>query len=168
MLKKSLLALALSLTSIGASANWVGGINYTSVNEDLGYIGDVNIDTINLELGYKYNTAEQFKLIPSLRFGFGISNDSGRSYWSSVEFSVDSYYLFTLRGQYEYDNGVYLYGAPSVGTYNLSVNDTSDSSNKFGFGAGIGFKANDAMAFELSLERVDDADLVSAGIKFGF
>ncbi|EWH08725.1 hypothetical protein DS2_15864 [Catenovulum agarivorans DS-2] len=167
MFKKSLLALALSFTSIGASANWVGGVNYASFNEDVG-IGDVNVKTLNLELGYKYNTSEQFKFIPSLRFGFGIDNDNIDTYWGSFEFAVDQYYVLTIRGQYEYNSGIYLYAAPSFGSYKLSLNDHSENKDEFAYGAGIGFKANDTMAFELSLERVDDADLVSAGIKFGF
>ncbi|WP_440902989.1 outer membrane beta-barrel protein [Catenovulum sp. SX2] len=170
MFKKAITAAALFSISSLAQAQWVGGFNYTAFQEDLGE--DISISSINGELGYKYASSSQFSIIPTVRLGFGLASDEVDTFWDTIELEIDNYFIFSVRAQYQFDNGFYLYAVPSYGTYKISASmgdiSGSDSSSEFGAGVGVGKYITDSTSIEASFESVDETDLISIGLKFDF
>ena len=110
MLKKALLAAALVSVSMSASANWVLGVGYSNLSDSEDDI-DISLGAIVASAGYKYAINEAFTLVPELRYGIGVSDDEV----FGVDIELDSFYAFTLRGEFDVSENVYAYVAPSYG-----------------------------------------------------
>ena len=140
-------------------------VNYTRFD---GYIGQYNIPTI--AIGYELSK-NHLSLIPEARYGSG-----GNSYANNLEF--EQYLSFSIKGQWNYDSGLYLFLYPS---YSKLTFETSSSSNyscfmcdekisswEVGLGGGIGFKFIDSIAIESSFEKSGDYDFFSLGLRYNF
>ena len=87
------------------STNWVGGISYINLSdEDDGL--DVSLGGIVGSLGYKIKSGDNFYLIPEVRIGTGISDDSVSYLGVNVDVELDGFLALSLRAQFELDNGV--------------------------------------------------------------
>jgi len=168
VLKKSLIALSFLTLPLTASANWLTGggyANFSAENDGT----DVSIGTIFGSVGYELMPeTSEFSFIPELRLGTGISDDTVES----IKVEIERFTAFSVRGQYNYDNGVYLYVMPSYANLKVkaSYNGHSDSDDdwEFGFGGGFGKKLNDNMRIEASFESYDDTDVFTVGFKYAF
>lgn len=171
MFKKTLLAASLMIASVTAQADWVGGVSYSRVSDDDAGIS-VDLGTIGGTLGYVVNPGSDFLFIPEFRVGFGVSDDSMVIATVPVEAKIKTYYGATLRGQFQANDSVYLYVAPSYINYDLEVTaggiTASADDWEFGIGAGVGVKFMDNIGAELSYESVDSADVISLGLRFTF
>ena len=109
MLKKSLIALSLIVLPLTASANWSAGAGYANLSDsDDGE--SISLGVIYGAVAYEFTKAgSNFSLMPELRLGTGVSDD--KLYGAKVE--VERFTALSVRGQYNYDNGVYLYVMPS-------------------------------------------------------
>lgn len=167
MIKKSLLALALSGASFMSMANWVGGIGYVNVSDDISG-KDISLGGITGSLAYKIDSENKFTFIPEVRIGTGIDDDT--VYGVKVE--MESFIAFSLKGQYQLNEKAYLFAAPSYANLEIkaSANGYSETDDEweFGIGAGAGYQFSDTISGEISYEQFDGTDVISAGVKFNF
>lgn len=168
MFKKSLMALTLMALPFTAFANWSAGAGYANLSDsDDG-------DSISLGVIYgsvAYEVAKEgsrFSFMPELRLGTGVSDDK----LYGVKIDVKRFTALSVRAQYNYDNGVYLYAMPSYANLDIktSYNGVSQSDDdwEFGFGGGVGKKINDNINIEASYESYDGTDLLTVGFKYAF
>lgn len=172
MFKKSVIALSLLTLPLTASANWSAGGGYAKLSDDLDG-DDLSIGMLYGTVAYEFNKADSpYSIMPEISLGTGISDDKiGR-----VEIEVDRFFALSLRGQYNYDNGAYLFVQPSYANLKVTANFTSNFNNnkesddnwEFGFGAGVGKKLTEKMSIEAAYSNYDDTDLISIGFKYDF
>ncbi len=168
MFKKSLIALSLLTLPLTAAANWSAGAGYANLSaEDDGV--DVSLGAIYGSVAYEFMQKDSnISLMPELRIGTGVSDDT----IGSVKVEVESFTAISFRGQYNYDNGVYLYLMPSYANLDLKAslngNSITEDDWEFGFGGGVGKKINDKTRIEASFESYDDTDVFTVGFKYSF
>lgn len=165
MFKKSLIALSLLVLPLTASANWSAGAGYANLSDD-----SLALGVVYGAVAYEFVTeGSKFSLIPELRLGTGISDDK----MDGVKVEIDRFTALSVRGQYNYDNGFYVYVMPSYANLDLKASfrgtSVSDDEWEFGFGAGVGKKLNEKTSVEASFERYDtDTDVITVGFKYAF
>jgi len=167
--KKSLIALTLLTLPLTAFANWSAGAGYANIsdNEDG---NDISLGVIYGAIAYEFAKENSpFSFVPELRIGTGISDDT---FDSTVKVEVESFTVLSVRGQYNYDNGVYLYVMPSYANLDMKANfhgeSYSDDSWEFGLGGGVGKKISDKTSVEASYESYDGTDVLTIGFKYAF
>jgi len=135
-MRNTIAAVVLSGLSGNASAEWVAGVNYSNYDPDA---VDLDLGVLSGSLGYRFDLGEGVLIVPEGRAGFGVVDDSA----GGVNVEIDQAYVFTLRGEYDFGNGVYIYVAPSYGYieataqgFGVSVTDDTDD---FGMGGGAGY-----------------------------
>jgi opacity protein-like surface antigen len=175
MFKKTVLVILIAGTSFSSLANWVGGVSYINLSDKEDGI-DISLGGVTGSIGYQINTDNNFYFMPEVRIGTGISEDSVSMFDVNVNIDMDSFIALSIRGQYELDNGVYLFAAPSYANVEFtasasqggqSASETEDSW-EFGFGGGAGYKFNDSTSAEFSYEQFDGTDVLNFGVKFNF
>ncbi len=171
MLKKTLLAACITAISFSSSANWVGGVSYVNLSEDEAGM-DISLGAIVGSIAYKTESENNFYFIPELRLGVGLGDDSVEVFGTSVDVEMDRFVSLSVKGQYEFDNSVYVFLAPSYTNVEVTASTAGISATEddweFGLGGGLGYQFNEAAALEVSLEQFDGSDLLSLGIKFAF
>jgi len=89
---------------------------------------------------------------------------------------LDRFIAFSVRGQYQSENGISLFLAPtyanakftaSASKKGLSVS-ISDDSWEFGFGGGVGYSFNKTIGVEAVYESFDGTDVMSLGLKYSY
>ena len=157
----------------GSSDNWVGGISYINVSdEDDGL--SISLGGIVGSLGYKISSGNGFYLVPEARVGFGVKDDSVSYLGVDMDIELDRFLALSLRGQFELDNGIYLFAAPVYSNAELTVSASqggvsvsiTEDSWEFGFGGGIGYNLSKTASAEVMYEQFDGTDAVSFGLKF--
>lgn len=169
MFKKTAIALTLfSLTLSASASNWQvgGGFGNFSENSD---DEDASLNIIYGSVAYKIqNEDSNFFFVPELRLGTGIGDDS----ISDVKVEVERFFALSVRGQYDYNNGAYVYVVPSYanlkGKASYNGESMSDDDWEFGIGAGVGYRINKKVSVEASFEKYDDLDLLAVGFKYSF
>lgn len=167
MIKKSLIALALSTVSFVSMANWVGGVSYVNLSDDIGG-EDISLGGITGSLGYKIDSESKFTFIPEIRIGTGVGDDTVYG----VDVEMNGFIAFSFKGQYQLNESVYLFAAPSYANVEIEASANGYSATEdeweFGIGAGLGYQFNNSVFGELSYEQFDGTDVFSAGVKFNF
>lgn len=171
MFKKTLLATVLAATSFSSLANWNGGISYINISEEAEGL-DLSLGVLAGSLGYKYQINNNFEIMPELRLGFGVSDDSVRAYSTDIKVEVKTFTSLSVRGQYSFDDNLYVFAAPAYSNLDVEFsaggNSASEDEWEFGFNAGLGYQITDTSAVELSFEDFDGTDLLSVGIRASF
>ncbi|WP_371187289.1 outer membrane protein [Thalassotalea maritima] len=194
MFKKTMLAVLLAGTSFASSANWVAGAGYMSFSDSEDGI-DINLNAVIGSVGYKYLINDNFSIVPELRLGFGLGDDTFTFYEYDyvvdaegdivagepinsfiVKTELERFFALSLRAEYDLKNGVYLFAVPSYANAKFKASasfmdesfSASEDSWEFGLGAGAGYKFTDTVAAELSYEQYDGTDILNANIKFSF
>lgn len=108
MLKKSAAILAMSVISASASASWVAGAGYTNLSLD----GGGTLGALVASAGYRFPINEAVSVVPEVRVGFGIKDDSG--------LELDNMYGIGVRGEYAMESGVYFFVAPTLTKFKTS------------------------------------------------
>ena len=167
-----------SLTAMAAenepSNNWVGGISYINLSDEDDGLA-ISLGGVVGSLGYKIKSGNNFYLIPEVRIGTGISDDSV-SYPVDVDVELDGFLALSLRGQFELDNGVYLFAAPTYDNaeFTVTVSDGGQSASatedswELGVGGGVGYNFTKTASAEVMYEQFDGTDVFSLGLKFNF
>ena len=127
-----------------APNGWVAGIGYSDVSEvDLGVVWG--------SLGYKFKVRDRFSITPEVRFGKGTGNQPSSLRTRDgdlvdIELKLDTHIAVSLRGDYEFQNGAYLFVSSGYGKSTYSDNLGYISTNccwRFAFlkhlGAGYNF-----------------------------
>lgn len=91
-----------------------------------------------------------------------------------MDVELDRFLALSLRGQFELDNGIYLFAAPVYSNAELTVSASqggvsvsiTEDSWEFGFGGGIGYNLSKTASAEVMYEQFDGTDAVSFGLKF--
>jgi hypothetical protein len=158
MNQKFLFALGAIIFSASAHADWVISTNLNTLTDGredrtLASIG------VSTTLGYRFDVAENFKLVPELRFGgYGLPFDEG------------IYYGANLRGEYMLPNDLYLIGIASYQKFDVDVaftrNDIDESEP--GFGVGGGWQVSSRAAVEIYYERIDELNSFALGYRLNF
>ncbi|MEL6448653.1 MAG: outer membrane beta-barrel protein [Pseudomonadota bacterium] len=168
-MKRILFTLIFLTASLPASAQWVVGGGYLNLSDDDDGI-DVSLGAVYGSLGYIIEGEGQFSFIPEVRVGFGVSDDTN----SGVDVELDTFFALSLRGQYDFESGLYLYAAPSyaraefTATSPLFSGSVSEDDWEFGIGGGAGYRFTDQTWGEVSYETFDGTDAFSIGVKFAF
>lgn len=168
-MKKLCIASLLMALSTTASAQWVGGIGYSNLSDDY-----LNLGAFVGSLRYDFSPQQQLHGSIGARYGIGIQEDTAEGFGSSgnVGIKLDRFMSVDLRGQYEVNDSVYFYVAPSFANAKLSASygssSLSDSSWEFGGGVGLGIKANETSSIEFSYESFDGTDVISANLVWQF
>lgn len=177
-MKKLLIGVLLASASLGVVAadnvkenHWVAGVGYTNLSDDDEGI-DISVGAIVASLGYKIKSGDNFFITPELRLGTGISDDSIAIYGGNLDIELERLVALTVRGEFEFNNGFYLYAAPTYANVRLKVSGfgpvVSEDSWEFGVGGGLGYHFTEKTAAEVSYEQFDGADVLNFSIKFAF
>jgi len=158
-----------------SSGNWVGGISYANLSDEEDGL-DISLGALVGSLGYKIDSGSGFHFIPEVRVGVGITDDTVTAFGVNVDVELDSFLTLSVKGQYELENGIYLFAAPiyanaeftaSASQGGQSASATEDSW-EFGLGVGAGYSFNSSTSLEASYEQFDGTDVLSIGLKFDF
>lgn len=164
-MRTRIFALLLMLAAVPANAQWVIGGGYYNVSDDEDGI-DISMGALVASLGYRFPMEGNFSLTPELRVGIGAGDDS----LFGVDVEIDRLIALSLRGEYLFDSGLYLFGAPSYADIEIEASSggfsVSESGSEFGIGGGVGFRFSDTAMIELSYETFDGTDVVGVEIKF--
>ena len=181
MPRSILLGLVIACYASSASAQWEVSAGYTHVDTALHNLGAAVV-----EVGYQFPINDTWSVIPTARIGYGIKDgtlplrvgdmEDGEpiTYVYDADVSINRFYALQLRAQYNLNNGVYLFAAPSYTDLGLKINgnqyDRSINDDGFGIAAGAGFQINDSWSVEASYEETNafDAELIGVQLRFSF
>ena len=169
-MKKFILAIAMLAVSLPASAQWVAGGGYLNLSDEVEDLA-IDLGSIYGSIGYLIEGEGNFIFLPELRFGLGISDYSA---YGLVDIEVDSFLSLSVRGQYTFDSGFYLFANPSFARLELTVSmgsvyeDASTGDWEFGVGGGAGYKFTQQLWGELAYEAYDTTDAWGFGLKYLF
>ena len=170
----SLMAMALFTTATSADerdGGWVAGMGYTSFSESEDNV-DISVGAIWGSLGYQIKATDKFYVTPEVKIGKGIGSDTIISGSTPIDVELDSYLAVSLRGEYDFQNGAYLFVAPTYAKGEFNVNVGSDfaesSSWEFGAGIGAGYNFSAGKKVEVAYESFDGTDMISLAVKFDF
>lgn len=168
MFKKSLIALSLLTLPLTAAANWSAGAGYAKLSAD-----DLSFGVIYGAVAYEFaEEGSKFSLMPELRLGTGVTDEEVVGLGGGAKLEIDRFTALSIRGQYNHDNGFYVYAMPAYANLDLKYSSfygsDSDDSWEFGFGAGVGKKFNENISVEASYEKYDDLDVLTIGFKYAF
>lgn len=143
------------------------GASLSKVSVDVDQV-DFNNLLVPISFGYAFEVAENFSVIPQLRYAVNVSDGKVKGY--SVDAEVD-YFAFAVRAQFD-GGSFYTYLEPIYADIDVSLSSSyaSDeaSGNEFGADFGIGFKAQDNYSLELSYGALGDLKAFSIGIRTEF
>lgn len=179
-MKVSYNALAAALTlafSSSALADWNLSASYNNFSDDTDGV-DISLGTITAGVGYKYEYPNsKFSVMPELRIGTGVSDDevdfdgSGDIIYR-VDVEIKTFTALSLRGQYDISDSVSVFVQPVYANLDVEASgfgrSASDDEWDFGVGAGLIARANEQYSFEVSHERFDETDVISAGVRYHF
>lgn len=172
MLKKTLLAICIAGVSFSSMANWVGGASYVNLSDEADGI-DLSLSGISASIGYKFESQNNFYFLPELSIATGISDDTVTLFGTDINVEMDRFIVLSVRAQYELDNNIYLFVAPSYANLKMTAKTSgyesiSDDEWEFGFGGGVGYNFNKNLSTELSYDQYDGTDVINVGIKYAF
>lgn len=178
-MKVSCKALASALTlafSSSALADWNLSASYNNFSDDTDGV-DISLGTITAGVGYKYEYPNsKFSVMPELRIGTGVKDDDFVLWYGDMGLSatveVKTFTALSVRGQYEISDSVSVFVQPVYANLDVEVSlygeSASDDEWDFGVGAGLIAQANEQYSFEVSYERFDETDVISAGVRYHF
>ncbi len=185
---KKILATAFVFTSLITTAEaaqqadngFVVGADYSQLTTTV-YYEDAHLGAITASVGYKFNFANNFSLIPEYKIGTGIVDDSETTlfatigtphgsvlYRGDIDYELDSFMAFSLKVQYELDNGIFFYIAPSYSRAEASMSGTdyqtstpkktsfSETYTGLGLLGGLGFNLNKHWGADISYQKYSD------------
>jgi len=157
------MTLALMLSATGW-AQGVSGISYVQLDED-----DISVAALVGSVGYRYAINETVTVVPELRVGLGVKDDS----FEDATIKINGFVAGAVRAEFAVSEPVYLFAAGSYGRYRIKANipgagSVSDANKDWGFGGGIGFNFSQNGSIELGYEDIGGLDAYSAGVRFKF
>ena len=166
-MRKFITVLLLSAMPFAANAGWVGGVGYVNLSDSEGGI-DISLNAIAASIGYRFESETNFSFMPELRYGFGVGDDD----ILGVKVEIESILALSVRGQYDFESGVYLFGAPAYANLDVKASSgglsASDDDWEFGVGGGIGYMFSEQASGELSYETYDGTDVIGVAVKVSF
>jgi opacity protein-like surface antigen len=164
MIKRLLVTFAMLglLASAPVAAQLTGQIGYAHITDDF------DLGAVVGSFGMEFDVTHNFALVPEFRAGLGVRDDTV----GGVKMELDHLFGVSNRFQFNTTENFYLFGSLSYVRYKLTAKtaivSASDSSWEWGYGGGLGFRLNPGNALDLSYERVDGVDVLTAGWRFRF
>ncbi len=182
MRKQITCALALLACSTFAQADWVGSVNYNNFSDKVLPGQDGDFGAFGFTGGYRFNVAENIRVVPEVRIGFGIGGDSFSDATGTIQsdFEINDYLGVAVRGEYIINEDFYAFAVVSyqnievkldsvrVNGQSVPFDSLTNSNTEVGAGIGGGWQINEKNAVELSYEDIDGSDLVTLGYRFNF
>jgi len=163
-MKYRVVAMILALAFSGhVSAQGVSGLGYLQVDD-----GDVALGAMLGSVGYRFEVSEAISLVPEIRGGIGVRDDS----FAGVKFKIKGVVAAALRAELQVSEPVYLFTVASYNRYRIKASAQGASigvtDEDAGFGGGIGFSIGNGGSFEVGYEDIGGLDVISAGIRFQY
>ena len=159
--------LLMALIPISVNAEWLGGFGIYNISDEEGSL-DISLSALTGSIGYRFKSENNFWFMPELRVGIGVGDDT----LLGADVELDRVLVLAVRGQYDFDSGMYLFGAPSYANLKVKASSggfsASDDSWEFGVGGGAGYNFSDTIMGEISYETYDGADVFGLALKFAF
>lgn len=157
------MTLALMLSATGW-AQGVSGISYTQLDED-----ELSVGALVGSVGYRYAINDTITLIPELRVGLGVKDDT----FEGGTVKLNGFVAGAVRAQFQISEPIYLFTAGSYGRYRVKASvpgadSVSDASKDWGFGGGIGLNINQTSSIEIGYEDIGGLDSYTIGARFNF
>ena len=160
--------------SAGAMAQNAGptyslGFSYLSDEVDLGLI--------QATFGYSFEVGDGVRLVPEIRAGLGVIDDTVTEQGIDVDLKVDNYYGVLGRVEFDVSDQAYLFVFPSYTRIEVEASaegpvgttiSASASSWEFGGGAGVGFSFTDRLGLEGGYENIDGIDIFNISLRGSF
>lgn len=165
-MKKTLLALAAASLSFSTLANTYLEVDFTHISESNVVSGeDFSQPALTGIVGYNFNSYEDdFQNKVEAFLGFGLSDDTV----AGVDLNMKHYYGISYRPTMKLNDDWDIFARLSLAKMKGeadsrfgSASTTSDTET--GYGLGISYKS-----FNLSYDRVEDVNFISAGYTFKF
>lgn len=150
------------------------------VEASVGYMhlsNGISLGALYGTVGYRFEIQQDLYVIPELRIGLGINDDTYRFAGSQTSIELDSVFGFNGRVQYDVNPELYIYGTPSFTRLETSVSSSAQgfgggsysySDWEFGIGAGAGYQFSDQLSGEVQYESIDSLDVFSFGLRYNF
>ena len=175
MLRKLLLACVLLAMPGLASAQWIGGVGYFDLTADIDGV-EVSPDIYGLNLGYKFDLGlRDFTITPSMSLYGDIDDDIvdvGSPTPTRVRVETKFGMGFNARFQWEGDDRVFFFIAPSLSRFDIDGREGSvkinDDDWDVGIGAGIGYQINNQFGVELTYDEFSDSDILGLSLRYTF
>ncbi|XOV88908.1 MAG: outer membrane beta-barrel protein [Pseudomonadota bacterium] len=170
---KNRLFVVVLLTTVSCSvqAEWAGGVGYTNISDSADGI-DISLNALTGTFGYAFAVSEIATIVPEIRVGFGIGDDSVEVFGLPADVKLKSLVAVSVRAQFDYASGLYVYLQPSYANLDLEVSSMglsgSEDAWEFGLGGGMGYNFSDRLGAELGYESFDGTNVISAGLRFQF
>ena len=138
------------------------GLGFTQLNFKDSYV-EANAFTgvIGYQLGKR-----NFTLNPQFRYMK--TNQSNGDYQGDI--TLDNAFIFSLKGQYTFNNGAYFFTSPAFGSFNYLQNSrffyNEESEFELGLNIGIGYEFNKYLSTEITYDKFKRSKAVTAGINF--
>jgi len=160
-------AILISIFSSSVMAQVSSGVAYHHFDE-----GDIAVGALVGSIGYRFVINESVSLIPELRGGIGVNDDR----FQGVDVELDALFGGVLRLEVDLNETFYVQLSPSYVRYKLDFSapvaggtfSLSETSNDFGIGGGIGFRANRNFSLEIGYENIDSVDVFMFGARFDY
>ena len=173
--KTSLIAaVALSLFSGAAAAQWNVSGGYLNLSSDSDDGLDVSLSAVTAGLGYTFygDSSKSWSVMPELRAGVGLGDDTADDFSPSVDIELSRFLSASVRASYYLDDTVSIYVQPGYTNIELEANafgqSYSEDEWEFGVGAGLNAQISENFSIEAQYERYSDANVLSASIRYAF
>ncbi|MEX0943286.1 MAG: outer membrane beta-barrel protein [Pseudomonadales bacterium] len=173
-MKRLTLTFGLLLTFLAGSAfadGWQGSIGYTQLSDDDEGI-DVSLGAVTGSVSYRFDNSENFAIIPEFRLGFGLSDDTITAFATRFDVKIKTFYGFTVRGEYAFNESVYVFAQPTYANLDIEVSSggisASEDEWEFGFGGGVGFNVGERGSIEVFIEDFDGTLAVTGAYRHRF
>ena len=161
--------------SHGQKGNVVFGVDFLNYSEEVDNL-DLDITLLRGTLGYKYSFNKNLSILPEVFFGSGIDDDTVRVFGVDIENEIDSFYGFSFKAMYEFDEGLYGYVGPTYAKLDATASTnvgnsvrltSSGSDSDWGFLGGLGYNFNEKWGAEFTYSDFgDDVTVAGVGLRF--
>jgi hypothetical protein len=135
-----------------ATNGWTTDIGYTGFSESANDI-DISLGAICGSLGYRIKSSDRVFIMPEVKIGTGMSGDSVDIMGNTADVELDTLMALSRRGEYNFQNGAYVFVAPTYANGEFSANIGSDFAEsscwKFDGAFGAGYSFSDGKKVEV-------------------
>ena len=158
-----IIAAIMAILSAPVSAQFTTGLAYYHMDGD-----DITLGAIVGSVGYRIPINDSFSVIPEIRGGVGVKDDT----FLGADIELDSLFGSALRLEFLLSESFYIHLTPSYVRYKVKASGSfvsiSDTTDEFGIGGGLGFSFTENFSLEANYENIDGLDVIQLGARFSF
>ena len=170
MNKLSIVAL-LTISATSNASNWTGGLSYGDFSsENDGQA--IELPGLTGSIGYEVDFGNGFSIMPQYSITQEMGNDTIDGGLFKMDVEIESIKEVGIRGQYDFNNNVYVFARYSKADLELvgSIGNVSATfeEKQTGKTYGIGYIVSKNIGLEISSKKYDKIDVLEFGVKFNF